>query len=71
VIANLEPAEHKGLGPVLIAAFFNTQQGAMAIVYTAQGLIKRVPVGELSVLWHYDAAKGKWEADFPTDEENQ
>lgn len=67
MIANLEPAEHKTLGPVLIADFFNSQQGAYAIVYTTKGLIKRVLIADLSVLWHYDTNDGKWKPDFPTD----
>lgn len=61
----LEAAEHKTLGNVLIADFFNTQTGVCAIVYTTSGLVKKVSIDDLSVPWHYDTAEGKWALDFP------
>jgi hypothetical protein len=65
MIGQLERGEHKTLGPVLIAAYLPHQGGASAIVYTGSGLVKEVPISELSILWHYNAGKADWEPDFP------
>jgi len=67
MIGQLEAADHKTLGPVLIASFFPdpTNRQVLAVVYTSKGLVKSVPISELSVLWHYDSGKADWASDFP------
>ena len=68
----LDPAHHKTLGPVLIAAYLNGTPEPFAIVFSKTGLIRKVKISELSADWHYDEATGQWQRDFslPQDEES-
>lgn len=57
---------------MLIAQFLNGTPEAYAIVFTGNGEVKKVPISELTVEWHYDAGKaasGGWERDFPVAED--
>lgn len=65
MIGSLEQATTKDGEEVLIAAYFNSTPVPFAICYLPSGLIRKIPINELSVHWHYDAtAEGHWKHDF-------
>jgi hypothetical protein len=67
MIGSLEQAKTKAGDEVLIAAFLNGTPVPYAICYLPNGLVKRIPISDLSVHWHRNpeiSENNGWKNDF-------